>query len=117
MREMSDHSSRLKTPVALALVLCLKVTGWATEKPADQCCDQSSMECNTGQNVGDKGSCSGSEVCVQFADHCKKKHPGVFCTCGEKQSSLMLSSTNLIFDKKSRNGSFTVSNAGNVPLS
>jgi hypothetical protein len=53
---------------------------------------------------------------VQIVDKCKKKHPGVLCSCGTKESSLEVSATVLTFDKKSRKGSITVSNPGNVPL-
>jgi len=105
---------------ALLLGLLLPVAfaqmGWADETTAAKCCDQSSTECRTGQSVGDKGSCTGSQVCVQIADKCKKKHPGVFCSCGTKESNLGVSATTLTFDKKSRKGTLTVSNAGNVPL-
>ncbi|HLK11013.1 MAG TPA: hypothetical protein VKW76_06500 [Candidatus Binatia bacterium] len=58
-------SAWLRTPVTLALP-CLHAQGWAADGPATQCCDKSSMECRTGQNVGDKGSCPGSDVCVPF---------------------------------------------------
>ena len=98
-----EMSASLRTPVALALMLCLHANGWADDKTVPGCCDQSSMECRTGQSVGDKGTCTGSDVCVQIADKCKKKHPGVLCSCGAKQSNLGVSSTSLVFDKKTRN--------------
>src|SRR5262245_52445524 len=74
--------SSLTMPVAVALLVWLFAPGWADDKTAASCCDQSSMECNSGQSVGDKGSCPTTDVCVQIADKCKKKHPGVFCSCG-----------------------------------
>jgi hypothetical protein len=102
--------------VVLALIGSLRAKGSAADETVTNCCDQSATECNSGQNVGDKGSCPGSQVCVQFVDKCKKKHPGVLCMCGDKDSNLGLSSTSLTFDKKSRRAVLTVSNSGNVPL-
>jgi len=102
--------------VLVVLIVPLHAKRAAADETAAKCCDQSSMECNTGQTVGDKGSCPGSQVCVQFVDKCKKKSPGVLCMCGDKTSSLGLSSTNLTFTKKSRRAVLTVSNTGNVPL-
>jgi len=110
------HTPSLRVSAALALLLCLHATGRADENTAAKCCNTSSTECKTGQSVGDKGSCPGSQVCAQIADKCSKKHPGVFCSCADKEGSLEVSATELTFDKKSRKGSLTVSNAGNVPL-
>jgi hypothetical protein len=100
--------------VAVGFMLSLPGHGRAA------CCDESSMECRTGQKVGDKGSCSVSgEVCVQLAEECpgKDKHPGVLCDCGKPNSSVSLNPQfGLTFDKTFRKDHFTVSNAGNVPL-
>src|SRR5262249_55796057 len=106
------------TPVAVALLVSLSTPGWADDKTAASCCDQSSTECNSGQSVGDKGSCptTSTDICVQIVDKCKKKHPGVFCSCGSKDSSLGLSATSLRFTKTSRKASLTLSSDGNVPL-
>jgi hypothetical protein len=100
--------------VGLSLSLALAGKAWS-----QSCCDESSTECRTGQNAGDKGSCTGSEVCVQFASECpqKKKHPGVLCNCGTASSSLDVSTTDLSFNRTGQTKSFTVSNpGGNVPL-
>src|SRR5262249_15061230 len=90
--------------VLVALIVLLRAKGSAADETATKCCDQSSMECNTGQNVEDKGSCPGSQVCVQFVDKCKKKSPGVLCMCGDKTSSLGLSSTNLALQQEAPQG-------------
>src|SRR5437763_6339894 len=57
--------------VGLLLALCSAGKAWS-----QSCCDESSTECRSGQKPGDKGSCTGSEVCVLFASECpKKKEP------------------------------------------
>jgi hypothetical protein len=106
----------LTMAATLALTMSLPAKGWA----ASACCDESGKDCKSGQNVGDKGTCSiAGQVCVEFASECpdKKKHPGVLCDCGKPDSSLSVNPPfGLTFDKTFRNSHFEVSNGGNVPL-
>jgi hypothetical protein len=100
------------------LLLCQPVRAWA-----DACCDESSTQCRTGQNVGDAGSCTGSDRCVLVASECpdKKKHPGVLCDCGKPSSELKLPAsldfeTLNLSEHPSETDRFKVHNPGNVPL-
>jgi hypothetical protein len=106
---------RANLVLAVGLLLALSSAGKAWSQ---SCCDESSTECRSGQKPGDKGSCTGSEVCVLFASECPKKkdHPGVFCNCGTASSSMTVSTEELSFNRTGQAKSFTVSNPGDVPL-